>query len=315
MTTTAAPDALFGAVSAVAAEVTGELAAVLARLGELTDAAVAAEATGDLEADAARIDQIATLERIQAAAAATQAALMVEVRALQVEAQQQAVPGATRVRSVEALPISSRWPAGCRRRKGRGGSGWRGRCTSSCHPRLRCYATAGSARTLPGSSRRNPVTSTRTGAEPSTVEWPPSWPTALHDGRRCWPGSTPTRPTRRATCSAGAPPVPTGRVGLRPAPDTMAILSGFLPSSRVWRAWRRCARTPTRSRTPAISAAATRSWRTPWLNGSPDRLPPPTSRPRWRSSSRSTRWCGPMPGARPRWSGTARFPLRWRRTS
>ena len=41
MTTTAAPDALFGAVSAVAAEVTGELAAVLARLGELTDAAVA----------------------------------------------------------------------------------------------------------------------------------------------------------------------------------------------------------------------------------------------------------------------------------
>ena len=52
MTTTAAPDALLGAVSAVAAEVTGELAAVLARLGELTDAAVAAEATGDLEADA-----------------------------------------------------------------------------------------------------------------------------------------------------------------------------------------------------------------------------------------------------------------------
>ena len=46
----------------------------LPRLGELTDNAAADPTTGDREADAARIDQIALLDRIQAAAASTQAA-------------------------------------------------------------------------------------------------------------------------------------------------------------------------------------------------------------------------------------------------
>ena len=80
-----------GAVAAAAAA--EELAAVLARLGELTDAAVAdaASAAGDRDVDAARIDQIALLERIQAAAAATQAAVMVGFARSQVLAQQRAV--------------------------------------------------------------------------------------------------------------------------------------------------------------------------------------------------------------------------------
>ena len=50
------------------ASTTSELAAVLARLGELTDAATADTTSGDRTADAARIDQIALLERIAAAA-------------------------------------------------------------------------------------------------------------------------------------------------------------------------------------------------------------------------------------------------------
>ena len=36
------------------------------------------------------------------------------------------------------------------------------------------------------------------------------------------------------------------RVGLRPAPDTMALLSGYLPVEQAWPAWPRCADTPTR---------------------------------------------------------------------
>ena len=35
------------------------------------------------------------------------------------------------------------------------------------------------------------------------------------------------------------------RVGLRPAPDTMSVLSGICRWSRAWRAWPRCAATPT----------------------------------------------------------------------
>ena len=71
--------------------VAGELAGVLARLGELTDAAIADATEGDRDVDAARIDQITLLERIQAAAAATQAAVMVAFGRSQVAAQEQAV--------------------------------------------------------------------------------------------------------------------------------------------------------------------------------------------------------------------------------
>lgn len=66
-----------------------ELAAMLARLGELTDTADPVE--GDTAVDAARIDAIGLLERIQAAAAATQAALSVRFARSQVARQQQQV--------------------------------------------------------------------------------------------------------------------------------------------------------------------------------------------------------------------------------
>src|SRR5690242_11107693 len=87
MTSTSAfPGPEGGAVGMV-----GELAAMLARLGELTDAAAADRTVDDRAVDGARIDQIGLLERVQAAAAATQAAVMVGFARSQVVAQRQAV--------------------------------------------------------------------------------------------------------------------------------------------------------------------------------------------------------------------------------
>jgi hypothetical protein len=66
------------------------------------------------------------------------------------------------------------------------------------------------------------------------------------------------------------------RVTLRPAPDTMSVLSGLLPVEQGWRVWPRCAPTPTASSRPATTAPATRSWPTPSSNASPDKRPPQT---------------------------------------
>jgi len=79
-----------------AGAVTGELAAVLARLGELTAAAAADPTAGDRVADAARVDQIGLLEWIQAAAAVTQAAVTVGFARPQVLAAQ---PGSSAARA------------------------------------------------------------------------------------------------------------------------------------------------------------------------------------------------------------------------
>ena len=68
-----------------------ELAELLPRLGELTDVAAADATEGDLALDAARIDAIGLLERIQSAAAATQAALSLRFARSQVAVQQQQV--------------------------------------------------------------------------------------------------------------------------------------------------------------------------------------------------------------------------------
>ena len=91
MDTTAAAAAPPGAAAPVAAAITAELAGMLARLGELTDTATADTTEDDRAVDAARIDAIALLERIQAAAAATQAALSVGFGRSQVATQQRQV--------------------------------------------------------------------------------------------------------------------------------------------------------------------------------------------------------------------------------
>ena len=225
MTTTAAPDALFGAVSAVAAEVTGELAAVLARLGELTDAAVAAEATGDLEADAARIDQIATLERIQAAAAATQAALMVGFARSQVEAQQQAVladPRAVGRGIADQLALACRGVAVGGVAAARGGPGPARRaafhgCAATRRPdqRVRCRARRvgiPSPRPGPAPSRRR-SSGRRAGRLRSTTGGDAGPEVRLRGrpaGLRAARAHRPCRPPGRAAPSAGHDGDPVG---------------------------------------------------------------------------------------------------------
>jgi uncharacterized protein DUF222 len=74
-----------------AAAMAAELAGMLARLGELTDTATTDTTENDRAVDAARIDAIGLLERIQAAAAATQAALSVGFGRSQVATQQRQV--------------------------------------------------------------------------------------------------------------------------------------------------------------------------------------------------------------------------------
>jgi hypothetical protein len=101
MTSTVAPDpaptgegvagALTAAEAIPAQAVAAELAGMLARLGELTDAAAADTTEADRVVDAARVDAITLTERVAAAAAATQAALAVRFARSQVVTQQQAV--------------------------------------------------------------------------------------------------------------------------------------------------------------------------------------------------------------------------------
>ena len=88
MSSTAAPVA---SAAASTAEVVVELAGMVARLGELTDAAATDTAEGDGAVDAARVDQIALLERVQAAAAAVQAAVSVRFARSQVATPQRQV--------------------------------------------------------------------------------------------------------------------------------------------------------------------------------------------------------------------------------
>ena len=67
------------------------------------------------------------------------------------------------------------------------------------------------------------------------------------------------------------------RVGVRPAPDTMAVLTGYLPVEQgiaCYAALRQHADGPS---PPGIAEPATRSWPTPSWNDSPDKPQPATS--------------------------------------
>ena len=113
---TAAAAAPPGAAAPAAAAITAELAGMLARLGELTDTATADDTEDDRAVDAARVDAITLLERIQAAAAATQAALSVRFARSQVTTQQQQLLRDP-ARSAAGSPTSSPSRAGSPRPK------------------------------------------------------------------------------------------------------------------------------------------------------------------------------------------------------
>jgi hypothetical protein len=93
-------------------------------------------------------------------------------------------------------------------------------------------------------------------------------------GYRLDPGSA-IRRTRGATSDR--------HVSVRPAPDTMTYLTGFLPVAQGVRATRRCAAMRTPSEPRATNAPGARSWPTPSSSGSPER----SRRAAHRSSSRS----------------------------
>jgi hypothetical protein len=208
--------------------VTGELAGVLARLGELTDAAAADPTTGDCAADAARIDQITLLERIQAAAAATQAALTVGFARSQVAAQQQAVladPRAVGRGIADQLALACRVsPSEGSRRLG---------VARALHAELPATAAL---------LRDGRVSAYVAGLVVSEARHLDPEQRRAVDARLA--GELPDCAPRRAAMLArkyayeadpqgyvtrGRTARTDRRVGLRPAPDTMAILSGFLP--------------------------------------------------------------------------------------
>ena len=127
-------------------------------------------------------------------------------------------------------PTRSRWPAVCRRSADPAGSAWPGRCTSSCPASARCWPPGGSAKTPQRSSRSRPAISTRSAAGRWTPSCAPPGSRELSTAPRRSPGP----PVRLRADPAGY--VARGRttradrrVTLRPAPDTMSLLTGFLP--------------------------------------------------------------------------------------
>ena len=137
-------------------DTTSELAEMLARFGELTDAATADDTEDDQVIDAARIDAIGLLERIQAAAAATQAALERAVRPLPGRTQQKQVLRDPRAVG-RGIGDQSPWPAGSARPRAPGGWGSPAPCTPNCPPPPPCSATDRSASTWrPGRDRDPP---------------------------------------------------------------------------------------------------------------------------------------------------------------
>jgi Domain of unknown function (DUF222) len=229
-TTAFAPPASGGGTA-----VAGELAGMVARLGELTDAAAAvgsADPTaGDRDADSARIDQIALLERVQAAAAA-QAAVMVGFARSQVAAQRRAVradPRAVGRGIAEQLALACRVsPREGSRRLGVARALFAG-------PQPELPATAALLRDgRIGACVAGLVVSETRHLDPDrrrTVDQQLAGELA-----GCAPGRAGMLARKHAYRADPAGYVARGRtaradrrVGLRPAPDTMAILSGLLP--------------------------------------------------------------------------------------
>jgi len=255
MASTSAFPAPGGGVGGSGGVATGELAAVLARWGELTDAAAAAAAdvtAGDRDADAARVDQIALLERIGAAAAATQAAVTVGFARSQVAAQQQAVladPRAVGRGIADQLALACRVsPAEGSRRSGVARALYAGRPAelAGTAALLRDGRISAHLAGLVVAQTRHLDPERRRAVDQQPPGRPASWPAAPPGGRPCWPAATPTGPTRRATSSARADRAGGSAGGAAPGPGhhghpdrVPAGAAGGGVSGRVARAHRR----------------------------------------------------------------------------
>ena len=208
---------------------------MVARLGELTDAAATDTAEGDGAVDAGRVDQIALLERVQAAAAAAQAAVSVRFARSQVATQQRQMlrdPRAVGRGIADQLALACRVPPseGSRRlgiaralyaelpatagllREGRISFYVAGLVvfeTRHLDPERRRGVDAQLAGELGGCAPRQAAALARKLAYAADPEG------FVARGR--------TASDRR--------------VGLRPAPDTMSVLSGFLPVEQGVACW------------------------------------------------------------------------------
>ena len=211
-----------------AAAIAVELAAITARAAELTDAALADATEGDRDVDAARIDAIAESERAQAGLAATQAALSVRFARSQVttrQAQVMADPRAVgrgigdqialacRVSPTEgsrrlgvARALHAELPAtAALLREGRISAYVASQVvteTSHLDPDRRATVDARIAAELPGCAPRQAAVLVRRHAYQA-------------DPQGCTQRGRTARTNRRVT--------------LRPAPDTMTLLTGLLP--------------------------------------------------------------------------------------
>jgi hypothetical protein len=222
----------FTAVGGCALEaMTGELAAIFARLAELTDAATAdADAVigADRAAAAARIDQIALLERIQAAAAATQAALSVGFARSQVVAHQEAVLADPRA---VGRGIADQLALACRVSPTEGSR--RLETARALHAELPATAallrdgrvSAYVAGLVVSETRHLDPAARRSVDEQLAGDLADCAPRrAAMLARKCAYAADPQGYVQRGRTARSD-----RRVGLRPAPDTMAVLSGFLP--------------------------------------------------------------------------------------
>ena len=66
------------------------------------------------------------------------------------------------------------------------------------------------------------------------------------------------------------------RVGLRPAPDTMSLLTGYLPAEQGVACLKALRQQTDAVKAPVIPAAGIKSWPTRWWNGSPGKPKRPT---------------------------------------
>lgn len=235
MASTTAPAPVWGAgVPEVAVSV--ELTAMLARLGELTDRAAAHPIVADRTVDAARIDQIAVLDRIQAAAAATQAAVMVGFARSQVVAQERAVLADPRA---VGRGIGDQLALACR--------------VSPSEGSRRLGVARALQAELPATAallRDGRVSAYVAGLVVSETRHLDPERRGAVDARlggelaECAPRRAAMLARRYAYEADPAGFVARGRtarsdrrVGLRPAPDTMAVFTGFLPVEQGVACW------------------------------------------------------------------------------
>ena len=199
-----------------------EVSAMLARLGVLA-------AAPEQASDAVRVDRIAVLERLRGAVAAAQHGEMVAFARSQVEAH--IADSRLDARHV-GRGIGDQIGLACRVSPFTGARRLAvARALHSDLPGIRALLAAGrvSEDTAAWSWPR-PATSTPTDAARSTAcsARPGSTPSPPA-GRRCSPAPTPTRPIPQATWPAAAPRAATGACHCVRPPDTMTLLTGFLP--------------------------------------------------------------------------------------